>query len=150
MLRCICVLNILVIFFACQFHLFWNFYQYVNTCAMLCMCQATDNLQVCILYFHYVTTRDQTEVVKFGSKCLKQVSDLTNFLFQFQKYWCVWVCAVHMSQSKCSNQRKTGMSNVYIPETELRSSVLAATTSTHWDNSLPFICVSEQVLGTSI
>lgn len=51
---------------------------------MLCMLQAEVNLQVCIFYLLYVSTREQTEVVKFGSKCLKHVSDFTGHYFSYK------------------------------------------------------------------
>lgn len=117
---------------------------------MICTCKAKDNLQVSVLYFLYVRTRNQTEVVIFGGKCLKQLSIYSDPYFTLKKiYLSAGLYVFHMSQPKYSNQRKTGMSTVGLPENKLRSLGLEAATFNHCNNSLRFICISDKVLRTS-
>lgn len=79
-----------------------------------------------IICFLYVSTRNQTEVVIFGIECLKQLSGP---YFTLKKiYLSRGSCVFHMSQPKYSNQRKTVMSTMDLPENELRSLGLEAAT----------------------
>lgn len=58
----------------------------VCLCAMTCTWRSQNNLREFFFSFHYVVSKDQTQVIRTGSKCLYPLSNLNSLSASFKDY----------------------------------------------------------------